>query len=75
MRPSGASMAAPAPMCWRSRGAITLADTHFRKVFDVESLRLGNGATNLTLGPIAAHAISTASATNEFRASRSTARR
>ena len=42
-------------------GAITLADTDFRTVDDVESLRLGNGtsddATILILGPIADLAI------------------
>ncbi len=38
-------------------GAITFADTDFRKVSEVEGLRLGNGATSLTLGPIAARAI------------------
>ena len=38
-------------------GAITLADTDFRKVSEVESIRLGNGATSLTLGAIAARAI------------------
>ncbi len=38
-------------------GGITLVDTDFRKVSEVESLRLGNGATSLTLGPIAARAI------------------
>ena len=35
-------------------GAITLADAHFRKVSEVESLRLGNGAISLTMGAIAA---------------------
>ncbi len=38
-------------------GAITLVDTDFRKVSEVEGLRLGNGATSLTLGAIAARAI------------------
>ena len=38
-------------------GGITLVDTDFRKVSEVESLRLGNGATSLTLGAIAARAI------------------
>ena len=38
-------------------GAITLADAHFRKISEVESLRLGNGAISLTLGAIAARAI------------------
>ena len=38
-------------------GAITLADAHFRKVSEVESLRLGNGAISLTMGAIAARAI------------------
>ena len=56
MRPSGASTAAPATTCWRSRRPSRSPTADFRKVFDVESLRLGNGATNLTLGPIAAHA-------------------
>ncbi len=38
-------------------GAITLVDTDFRKVSEVEGIRLGNGATSLTLGAIAARAI------------------
>ncbi len=38
-------------------GGITLVDTDFRKIYEVEGLRLGNGSTSLTLGPIAARAI------------------
>ena len=38
-------------------GGITLVDTDFRKISEVEGLRLGNGATSLTLGAIAARAI------------------
>ncbi len=38
-------------------GGITLADADFRKISEVESIRLGNGATSLTLGAIAARAI------------------
>ena len=38
-------------------GGITLVDTDFRKVSEVEGIRLGNGATSLTLGAIAARAI------------------
>ena len=36
---------------------ITLIDAAFRKISEVEGLRLGNGATSLTLGRIAARAI------------------
>ena len=38
-------------------GAITMADADFRQIEGIESIRLANGATNLTLGAIAAHAI------------------
>jgi Ca2+-binding RTX toxin-like protein len=38
-------------------GGITISDTDFRRVESTESIRLGNGPTNLTLGPGAAHAI------------------
>ena len=38
-------------------GAITMADTDFRRIDGIESIRLANGVTNLTLGAIAAHAI------------------
>ena len=38
-------------------GAITMADTDFRRIDGIESIKLANGATNLTLGAIAAHAI------------------
>ena len=40
-------------------GAITMADTDFRRIDGIESIKLANGATNLTLGTIAAHAIDT----------------
>ena len=38
-------------------GAITMADTDFRRIDGIESIKLANGVTNLTLGVIAAHAI------------------
>jgi Ca2+-binding RTX toxin-like protein len=38
-------------------GGITMADTDFRRIDGIESIKLANGATNLTLGTIAAHAI------------------
>ena len=38
-------------------GAITMADTDFRRIDGIESIKLANGVTNLTLGTIAAHAI------------------
>src|SRR5215475_11610825 len=38
-------------------GAITMADADFRRIDGIENIRLGNGATNLTLGAIASHAI------------------
>ena len=38
-------------------GAITMADADFRRIDGIESIRLANGATSLTLGAIAAHAI------------------
>ena len=38
-------------------GAITMADTDFRRIDGIESIRLANGATTLTLGAIAGHAI------------------
>ena len=38
-------------------GAITMADADFRRIDGIESIRLANGVTNLTLGAIAAHAI------------------
>jgi Ca2+-binding RTX toxin-like protein len=38
-------------------GGITMADADFRRIEGIESIRLGNGATNLTLGAIASHAI------------------
>ena len=38
-------------------GAITLADADFRRIDGIESIRLANAATSLTLGAIAAHAI------------------
>ena len=31
-------------------GAITMADADFRRIDGIESIRLANGATNLTLG-------------------------
>ena len=37
-------------------GAITMADTDFRRIDGIESIKLANGATSLTLGAIAAHA-------------------
>jgi Ca2+-binding RTX toxin-like protein len=38
-------------------GAITMADADFRRIDGVESIKLANAATNLTLGAIAAHAV------------------
>ena len=38
-------------------GAITMADTDFRRIDGIESIKLANGTINLTLGAIAAHAI------------------
>ena len=39
--------------------AITMADADFRRIDGIESIKLANGATNLTLGTIAAHAFDT----------------
>ena len=38
-------------------GAIAMADADFRRIDGIESIRLANAATTLTLGAIAAHAI------------------
>jgi Ca2+-binding RTX toxin-like protein len=38
-------------------GAIDMTDAAFRRISDIEGLRLGNGPTDITLGPIAARAI------------------
>ena len=45
-------------------GNVTLADSDFRRVSEVESLRLGNGAISLTLGAIVSRAIDGLAANN-----------
>jgi hypothetical protein len=47
-------------------GGITLVDDDFHRISEVESMKLGDGATSLTLGPIAAHAFDGLAA-NHFR--------
>ena len=45
-------------------GAMTLADTDFRRVSGMESIQLGNHTVSITLGPIAAHAFDGLAADN-----------